>query len=233
MKGFGPVSFLHLRQLLLIAIPDALRRCLCFSLIQRPVHVVLIPPLPHQLQVLVSHNLFLAVFHCLLLALHLGSSQFILLNEGLVRQNTHPLLLLLFRILGIDELLGGLAELPLLLPMILQIDLVLQARSLLLAKHVISLTDLLKLFQLRLLCFLLHGLLQLLTVAVCQVYFLGHLVFAIASIGLHLALDYGAPFIDPSVAIHRIVSLIVVCEGVKFLTFIFEWLFHSLCVNLQ
>ena len=117
--------------------------------------------------------------------------------------------------------------------MILKINLVLQASGLLLAKYMVSLTDLLKLFQLCLLRFLLHGLLQLLTVAVGQVYLLGHLVFAIASVGLHLTFDNGAPFIDASVAIHWVVSLIVVCERVKFLAFIFEWLFHSLRVNLQ
>ena len=134
-----------------------------------------------------------------------------MLNEGLVSQDTHTLLFLVFHVLGINELLGSLAELPLLLSVILHVHLVLQALVCLLSKHVISLTNLLMPLQIRLFRLLLHGLLQFLAITARLILFLCHLVFAISRICLNLALDNGAPFVNATVVIGRIVSLIVIC----------------------
>ena len=159
LQRVRPITLLHMRQLLLITVSNVARRRLRSSHLKRAIQVVLIPLLLHQLQVFISHYLPLPVFNRLLLVLNLSCTQFILLYKCLVGQNTLSFFFLFFQIFGIDELLGGLAELALLLPVILHEHLVLHAFGSLLAQHMIPFTNFLVFFQLSLFGFLLHGLL--------------------------------------------------------------------------
>ena len=93
----------------------------------------MIAPLVHKLQVLVPQDLPLPITNHLLLVLYLGRPQVILLDHLLVRDGTIPPGLHLLLILLIDQLLGGLAKLFLLLSVIVHEELVLETLLLYLA----------------------------------------------------------------------------------------------------
>ena len=94
-----------------------------------------------------------------MLVFNLSCAHFVCLDKLSVYHLIVPPLLLLGHLFVIDELLGSLAELPLLLPVVVEEVLVLDALGLLLAKHVVSFTDFLVMLEVGLLLFLHHCLL--------------------------------------------------------------------------
>ena len=88
-------------------------------------------------------------------------------------------------------------------------------------------------FQVGFLLLLLHGLLQLVPVITGLVRLLLDGFFLLARVRLTLSLDDSRPLIDAASSILRVVSLVVVGEGVEFVAFVFKWLFDSLRVDLQ
>ena len=145
----------------------------------------------------------------LLLILDLLSSQVIILDERIVG---HRLILLItfgMLILLVDQLLGRLAELPLLLPVVVMIVLVLVLLLLHKARHMISLTDLILSVQIVQPLLLIHCLLKFLTVTARLINFRDCTFFAFALVCLCLALNHGAPLIKATSCICRVVPLVV------------------------
>ena len=99
------------------------------------------------------------IFDHLLLVFKLSGAHSICIDHLCVRHLIVPPLFLLAHLFVVDELLGGLAELPLLLPVVVEEVLVLEALGLLLAKHVVPFTDFLIMLELGLFLFLQHCLL--------------------------------------------------------------------------
>lgn len=101
----------------------------------------------------------LPIFDHLLLVFELSCAHSICIDKLCVSHLIVPPLFLLAHLFVVDELLGCLAKLPLLLPVVVEEVLVLEALGLLLAKHVVSFTDFLIMLELGLFLFLKHCLL--------------------------------------------------------------------------
>ena len=101
----------------------------------------------------------MAIFDRLLLVFKLSCAHSICIDHLRISHLIVSPLFLLIHLFVVDELLGGLAELPLLLPVVVEEVLVLEALGLLLAKHVVSFTDFLIMLELGLFLFLQHCLL--------------------------------------------------------------------------
>ena len=109
-------------------------------LFERAVHINLITSLIHQFQVLITHNLALALLYLLLLVLNLHRSEVILLDHLLVTHHVIPPCVRFMLVFLRNQLISCLTKHPLLLPVVIKHELVLHASVGNCPKHIISFT---------------------------------------------------------------------------------------------
>ena len=200
---------LHVVQLLLVARSDLLRRRARLDQVLAAHQILLVALLGHQLQVLVAEDLALPLPDLLLLVLHLLCAKVVHLDHLRVSQLVRPPVGCLLLILLTDELLRCIAEHTLLLPMVIELILVLNAFLGYLTQHVVSFAHAVPPFELLLLLLELYRLLKLVAVVLRVDQFLHLFVRLLALVCLGLACDDGAPFVEVALGVPWVVALVV------------------------
>ena len=130
-------------------------------------------------------------------------------------------------------ILGSLAEHSLILTVVVKPLQVLLALLLYLVEHVIALTQSVPPFNILFGLLLAHGGLELVTIGPCLARFLILHILLLLLEDLLLELDNGAPFIDATLCILRVVPLVVISEYLQFFSLMLHGLLHTLSMHPQ
>ena len=130
-------------------------------------------------------------------------------------------------------LLGSITEHSLILSVVVKPLHVLLALLCNLIEHVIALTESVPPLDLLFGLLLAHSGLEFVAVGTCLAHFLIRHILLLLLVDLLLELDDGAPFIDTTLGILRVVPLIIIGERLQLLTFVLHRLLYTLSTHSQ
>ena len=133
----------------------------------------------------------------------------------------------------INLMLSSLTEHSLILSVVVKPLHVLLALLCYLIEHVIALTKSVPPLDLLFGLLLAHSGLKFVTIGTCVAHFLILHFLLLLLEDLLLVLNYGAPFIDTTLGILRVVPLIIIGERLQLLTLVFHRLLHTLSTHPQ